>query len=189
MQTEIRRLRRLRALGGEAACGSCGEKDPVVLRRQGGGPVRCLRCQALERAERVPDTTMTITDLVAFRRSCTVCGFVAPRGLDDRALFELHHVGGRAHAEFVVPLCRNCHAKVNELQRANGVDLQTLDTPAARAVQAAASWLAQVNVAAQQAQARGRGFWSGLLDVTPSLMSGLPAILQAAYMNPEGDES
>jgi DNA-directed RNA polymerase subunit RPC12/RpoP len=42
---------------------------------------------------------------------CPYCGEADPRCL------ELHHIAGRKFADDLVPVCRNCHRKLSDMQR------------------------------------------------------------------------
>jgi hypothetical protein len=42
---------------------------------------------------------------------CTICGESDPRTL------ELHHIAGRDYDKSTVPVCRNCHRKLSDLQK------------------------------------------------------------------------
>jgi len=35
---------------------------------------------------------------------------------DDASIIELHHVYGRSNSEEIIPLCKNCHAKITKEQ-------------------------------------------------------------------------
>ena len=61
---------------------------------------------------------------------CVLCRFDRPEGLVlvPWSMIEGHHVFGKAHNPDVkVPICRNCHAIVTELNRRTGV---SMDPPA-----------------------------------------------------------
>ena len=42
---------------------------------------------------------------------CVVCGY------DDPLALELHHIAGRAHGDELVPVCRNCHRPLSDMQK------------------------------------------------------------------------
>lgn len=52
------------------------------------------------------NATKKMTRTGGARRCCVMCGE------DNPVLLEMHHVDGRAISEKMVPLCKNCHAKV-----------------------------------------------------------------------------
>jgi len=58
---------------------------------------------------------------------CILCRFNLPEGfiLVPWSLIEAHHVAGRAHEpDLTVPVCKNCHAILTELNRCNGATMQ-----------------------------------------------------------------
>lgn len=57
---------------------------------------------------------------------CILCGERTPETLIrvQKSFLEEHHIAGKANdSKLTAPLCRNCHAKVHEDYRNNGVDL------------------------------------------------------------------
>jgi hypothetical protein len=63
---------------------------------------------------------------------------VSERGIQDsilKMLLENDHVYGRNHdPEFIVPLCRNCHAEVTEDRLRAGISMRPESNPIARVV-------------------------------------------------------
>lgn len=102
------------------------DRDPIgsAIRRTrrderlGEGPRVCLLCGYAELEALIPVTL----------------GWLRDHGISDlQRLLEDHHVYGKAHdPEFVVPLCRNCHAEVTEGLRQEGVSMLPEPNPVAR---------------------------------------------------------
>lgn len=55
------------------------------------------------------------------QRACERLGTNEPRcpfcGATDPLVMELHHVGGRAFDDTLVPVCRNCHRTLSDWQK------------------------------------------------------------------------
>jgi hypothetical protein len=55
------------------------------------------------------------------QRACERLGTNEPRcpfcGVTDPLVMELHHVGGRAFDDTLVPICRNCHRILTDWQK------------------------------------------------------------------------
>lgn len=57
---------------------------------------------------------------------CVLCRFDRPEGLElvSWSMIEAHHVVGIKHDPTLkVPICRNCHARLTELNRNNGASM------------------------------------------------------------------
>ncbi len=54
--------------------------------------------------------TKVLAKLIKFGCTCLVCSVSNP------FIIELHHVGGRKNASFLVPLCANCHVLASKHQ-------------------------------------------------------------------------
>lgn len=70
---------------------------------------------------------------------CCLCGYADPISLikADRTLLEKHHLAGR-HEGPIVPLCRNCHAELTEIQQSED---RKFNAPERSPLEAAAAFL------------------------------------------------
>lgn len=185
VESAVRQSKRRRLVGEGASCESCGEDDPIALKRSKDGHVLCLRCRALRRAKPRAESEPNVG------RRCLTCGFMVPRALDDAGVFELHHVAGRAHLPSrVVDLCKNCHAKASEGQRAFKSDLTPQASRRDRFWNSLSSTVALLAVAIDEVEEREpTSWWEGFKEIEPALGQGVLAMLLVAYGKPRPGES
>lgn len=179
LEASVRQSRRRRLVGEGAVCEACGEDDPFALKRGKDDHVLCLRCRAVRRAKRRTDSETGLS------RRCLACGFVAPSELDDAGLFDLHHVAGRAHhSGHVVVLCKNCHAKASEAQRAFKADLTPQAQRDDRFHHSFRSAMALVAVGIEEMERNEpETWWSALLQVGPGVLHAYAAVRLVAHRN------
>jgi len=179
VESAVRQGKRRRLVGEGATCAECGEDDPFALKRDKDGHVLCLRCRAVRRAKRRVDVE------TGRSRRCMICGFTVPPGLDDSGVFDLHHVAGRAHLpSHVVVLCKNCHAKASEAQRAFGANLTPQADGEERFHHSFSSAMALVAVAIEDIERNEpESWWGALVGVAPSVLRAYVAVKWVAHRN------
>jgi RNase P subunit RPR2 len=126
-------------LGPNPVCARCGHSDPVALvpgsrttqqeshpgGRQSDPKLRvtlCRNCLAV-----LTEPSGKARARVEPNAACALCGYSDPAALRavNRSTLEEHHPGGQKNdPEWTVTLCRNCHARLTDLNLRYGVSMK-----------------------------------------------------------------